>query len=67
MNIFLLTMEAGDDTVERISEIAGNKPNVKIILDEKNRGMGNAIKTGLISCQGALVITMDADLTFLPG
>ena len=41
-------------------------PNVKILIHERNSGMGNAIKTGLISCHGALVITMDADLTFRP-
>jgi hypothetical protein len=28
--------------------------------------MGNAIKTGLGACNGDLIITMDADLTFRP-
>jgi len=55
-----------DDTVERITEIADSRPDVKILRHEKNRGMGNAIKTGLASCNGDLVITMDADLTFRP-
>jgi glycosyltransferase involved in cell wall biosynthesis len=55
-----------DDTVERINEIADRRTDVKIIRHEKNRGMGNAIKTGLASCNGDLVITMDADLTFRP-
>jgi len=55
-----------DDTVERISEIAVNKPNIKIVQHKKNRGVGNAVKTGLASCKGDFVITMDADLTFRP-
>lgn len=55
-----------DDTVERMNEIAKGRPNVKILCHERNRGMGNAIKTGLGACNGDLVITMDADLTFRP-
>lgn len=55
-----------DDTVERLNQIAGSRPDIQILKHEKNRGMGNAIKTGLASCNGNLVITMDADLTFRP-
>lgn len=55
-----------DDTVERITETCSGRSDVKIIRHEKNRGMGNAIKTGLASCNNELVITMDADLTFRP-
>jgi Glycosyltransferases involved in cell wall biogenesis len=55
-----------DDTVEKIQEIARARPNVRLAQHETNKGMGNAIKTGLSLCQGTLVITMDADLTFRP-
>jgi len=55
-----------DDTVERLNQITGNRLDIQILKHEKNRGMGNAIKTGLTSCNGNLVITMDADLTFRP-
>lgn len=55
-----------DDTVKRIVELVNNRTDVQILRHEKNRGMGNAIKTGLAACNGDLVITMDADLTFRP-
>ena len=55
-----------DDTVERLNQITGSRLDIQILKHEKNRGMGNAIKTGLTSCNGNLVITMDADLTFRP-
>jgi dolichol-phosphate mannosyltransferase len=55
-----------DDTVEQIRKIGQSRPDVKILVHQKNSGMGTAIKTGLGSSQGDLIITMDADLTFRP-
>jgi len=55
-----------DDTVKKIQEIANTRSNVRIAQHGTNKGMGNAIKTGLALCKGELVITMDADLTFRP-
>jgi hypothetical protein len=55
-----------DDTVERLTEITKGRLNVKLLRHERNRGMGNAIKTGLAASNGDLIITMDADLTFRP-
>lgn len=55
-----------DDTVEKIREITRSRSDVKILIHQKNSGMGTAIKTGIGSSQGELIITMDADLTFRP-
>jgi dolichol-phosphate mannosyltransferase len=55
-----------DDTVEQLRKITDNRTDVKIIEHHVNRGMGSAIKTGLGSSNGDLIITMDADLTFRP-
>ena len=55
-----------DETVQRIREVAGLRNDVKILLHEKNRGMGAAIKTGIAGSTGDLIVTMDADLTFRP-
>jgi dolichol-phosphate mannosyltransferase len=55
-----------DDTVERLKQVSIGRTDTHILKHEKNLGMGNAIKTGLASCNGDLVITMDADLTFRP-
>ena len=57
---------SADGTVKQISGIAGTRTDTRVIVHERNRGMGNAIKTGLTECNGELVITMDADLTFRP-
>ncbi|WML67300.1 MAG: Glycosyltransferase AglD [Methanoregula sp. SKADARSKE-2] len=55
-----------DDTLQQITEIANYRNDCIVLVHEKNRGMGNAVKTGLIASKGELIITMDADLTFRP-
>ena len=35
-----------DTTAETMTEIAKGRNNIKILRHERNRGMGNAIKTG---------------------
>ncbi len=56
-----------DDTVEKIREIAHSRTDVKVLVHQRNSGMGTAIKTGLDSSRSDLIITMDADLTFRAG
>jgi glycosyltransferase involved in cell wall biosynthesis len=55
-----------DDTVEQIREITRTRPDTKVLVHQKNSGMGAAIISGLDSSQGELIVTMDADLTFRP-
>jgi glycosyltransferase involved in cell wall biosynthesis len=55
-----------DDTVEQVKALARDRPDVKLLVHLTISGMGTAIKTGLDSSLGELVITMDADLTFRP-
>lgn len=55
-----------DDTVEQVRALARSRSDIKILVHQKNCGMGTAIKTGLASSLGELIITMDADLTFRP-
>ncbi len=55
-----------DDTVEMIRAITNARMDVKVLVHQKNSGMGAAIMTGLGSSIGELIITMDADLTFRP-
>ncbi len=55
-----------DDTVEQVKALARNRPDIRLLVHQKNSGMGTAIKTGLGSSLGELIITMDADLTFRP-
>jgi len=55
-----------DDTVVQLNAVARNRPDITLIEHGGNRGMGNAIKTGLAACTSELVVTMDSDLTFRP-
>lgn len=52
-----------DATVE-VARTLG--PKVRLVQHEKNKGLGAAVRTGIASAQGDLVITMDTDLTFAP-
>ena len=55
-----------DNTVKKIKEVTSGRNDVQILLHEKNKGMGSAIRTGLTESRGNLVVTLDADLTFRP-
>jgi len=55
-----------DDTAGRLADLATSRSDVTILRHERNRGMGEAIRTGLAASRGDLIITMDADLTFRP-
>ena len=41
-----------DDTIKKIQEIADIRSNIRIAQHGTNKGMGNAIKTGLALCKG---------------
>lgn len=55
-----------DNTVKKIQEVTAGRNDAQILLHDKNKGMGSAIRTGLAACHGNLVVTLDADLTFRP-
>lgn len=57
---------SGDDTLSRLSDIAGRRQDIVVLRHEKNSGMGSAIRTGIAQARGDLIITMDSDLTFRP-
>src|SRR5512133_3594152 len=52
-----------DDTAA-VARTLGSK--VRLVQHEKNKGLGAAVRTGIASAQGDLLITMDTDLTFAP-
>ncbi|MCX7000027.1 MAG: glycosyltransferase family 2 protein [Candidatus Sumerlaeota bacterium] len=54
-----------DGTREILKEFDG-RPNIKVVLHEKNRGKGAAIATGLKHITGDYVIIQDADLEYHP-
>lgn len=55
-----------DSSWNQMCELQKVKPYLKIYSNNKNMGMGAAIRSGIAKCEGDLIITMDADLTFKP-
>ena len=43
-----------------------NKPGIRVILHEKNRGKGAAVRTGLSAARGEVILIQDADLEYDP-
>jgi len=41
-------------------------PELKVVLHDKNRGKGAAVKTGFDNCTGDIVLVQDADLEYDP-
>jgi dolichol-phosphate mannosyltransferase len=61
---------SSDSTADRVDEIASN--DVVLIRHEKNKGLGEALKTGLLyglnlSPEVDVIVTMDSDNTHTPG
>jgi dolichol-phosphate mannosyltransferase len=54
---------AKDDTAAVAASLGGP---VRLVKHDVNKGLGAAIRTGIAESKGALVITMDTDLTFAP-
>jgi len=54
-----------DGTRALLTEMDG-KSNVRVILHEKNQGKGAAVRTGISSATGDVLIIQDADLEYDP-
>lgn len=52
-----------DDTAVVAANLGGP---VRLVKHEINKGLGAAVRTGIASARGDLIITMDTDLTFAP-
>lgn len=57
---------SGDNTLEKIKNLADSNPNVKYISFSRNFGKESAIYAGLVNTTGDLVCLMDADLQHPP-
>jgi dolichol-phosphate mannosyltransferase len=66
-NIIIVDDNSQDGTVEAVRSL--NSPNIQVIVREKERGLGSAIRTGIqkaIENGTDYVVTMDADLSHDP-
>mgnify|MGYP001585297750 CR=1 FL=1 len=53
-----------DQTIQEVEKL--NKPQIKLVKHEVNKGLGAALRTGINAATGELLIMLDADLTFHP-
>ena len=64
--IIVVDDHSRDRTPEILREIAEQDATVRVIRQPRNRGKGEAIRTGLTAARGDIVIIQDADLEYDP-
>ncbi|OIO04056.1 MAG: glycosyl transferase [Elusimicrobia bacterium CG1_02_56_21] len=59
---------SSDGTVEKIRELAANRPDlpVKVLLQGGAFGKADAVRKGFDACTGDILMILDADLTVVP-
>ena len=63
--ILIIDDGSKDGTREILTEMDG-KDKVRVILHEKNQGKGAAVRTGIQSAKGDVLLIQDADLEYDP-
>ena len=65
IEIILVDDGSRDGTRDKLTQLE-SIPNTRVILHEKNRGKGAAIKTGFAHATGDIVVIQDADMEYDP-
>jgi dolichol-phosphate mannosyltransferase len=55
-----------DETPEVLRAFARHRPSVQIVTHERNRGLGQALRTAFERAQGCYTVVLDADLSYSP-
>ena len=64
----LLIVDDGstDGTREIIQNFFSSRKDIRVILHDKNKGKGAAVRTGIAAAEGDVIIIQDADLEYNP-
>lgn len=61
--LLLVDDGSSDDSAAVIASLAAERPEVRPLAHERNRGKGAAVRTGCLQARGAKVVFLDADLS----
>lgn len=64
VELILVDDGSRDGTGDLLTAAFGSWPEVRIVRHERNRGLGQALRTGFAHARGALVVTCDSDGTY---
>lgn len=65
-NFIFVDDKSTDDTAAKITELFADRPNVRLIKHEQNKGVAAGILTGLRNAESEIVCSMDCDCTYDP-
>lgn len=63
-DILIVNDGSGDSTPEIADDLASRSPLVRVAHHARNRGLGEAIKTGVESTSGDYLVVLDVDLSY---
>lgn len=66
MTFEVIAVDDGSSDGTRAALRRINRPEMRVEIHEKNKGIGAAIRTGIDAAAGVLTIMLDSDLTFHP-
>jgi len=55
-----------DDTGRLMDAFAVDEPRARVLHHRRNFGQGRALRTAFDACRGAMIVTLDADLSYGP-